>query len=88
VSKFFVEMTLQSTHNQEHQITTKFNVVKSLPSSPAPDHVSDVKTEPHLQGLPIADPDFEGRLDILIGGLDHDNCILGSRTSQLSSVGQ
>jgi len=41
--------------------------------------VEQILDEPHLQGLQLADPAFGGKLDILIGGLDHDNCVLGSR---------
>jgi len=47
--------------------------------------VEQILTEPHLQGLQLADPEFRGKLDILIGGLDHDNCVLGSRAKGSNS---
>jgi len=80
VSKHFVEISLHSTLDESNVVTTKFNVVKCLPAAPAPLNRDQIKTEPHLQGLPLADPEFGGKLDFLIGGLDYDACVLGSPT--------
>ena len=85
VSKHFVELTLHSTLNQADSITTKFNVVSSLPSAPPPTNIEAVKSEAHLKGLPLADLEFGGRLDILLGGVDLSNCVTGSLTKGASS---
>jgi len=85
VSKHFVELTLQSTLDTVSSITIKFNVVKSLPSAPAPTNKEDIKEEAHLRGLPLADPNFGGQLDILLGGLDYDKSVLGSRSRATNS---
>jgi len=71
ISKHFVEMTLQSTADPSKSLTTKFNVVRKLPSSPPPHNVEQVKAEPHLQGIPLADPQLGGQLDVLLGGVDY-----------------
>jgi len=36
--------------------------------------------EPHIKGLPLADPEFGGELDILNGGVDYNHGIIGSIT--------
>jgi len=61
-------------------ITTKFNVVSNLPRRPSPANKEIIKHEAHIKGLPLADPDFGGQLDALIGGVDYNNCVVGSIT--------
>ncbi len=78
VSKHFVELTLQSTIDDSNSITTKLNVVKRLPSVPSPSNLDQVKAEAHLQGIPLADPEFGGPLDVLLGGVDYSRCVVGS----------
>ena len=68
VSKHFVELTLQSLHDEQQILTTKFSVVGHLPAAPSPTNNNQVKNEPHLRGLQLADPHFGGSLKILIGG--------------------
>ena len=85
VSRHFVEITLKSILHPDKSITTKLQVVKSLPEVPSPKNIEQIKAEPHLQGLPLADPHFGGKLDILLGGVDYTKCIVGSLTTGLES---
>ncbi len=85
VSRHFVELTLKSILQPDKFMTTKLQVVKSLPEVPAPRNIKQIKAEPHLQGLPLADPHFGGKLDILLGGVDYTKCLVGSLTTGLDS---
>jgi len=85
VSKHFVELTLQSTFDNTKTLTTKFNVVKTLPTIPSPTNRDFIKQEAHIQGLPLADPDFGGQLDALIGGVNYNYCVVGSITKASTS---
>ncbi len=85
VSRHFVEVTLKSILYPDKSISIKLQVVKSLPEIPSPQDIEQIKAEPHLQGLPLADPHFGGKLDILLGGLDYPKCIVGSLTTGLES---
>ncbi len=85
VSRHFVELTLQSHLDSSKSLKTKFNVVKSLPDAPSPYNIEHIKAEAHIQGFPLADPEFGGRLDVLIGGVDYNNCVVGSITKGANS---
>jgi len=85
ISKYFVELTLQSTLDETKKMTTKFNVVRLLPRAPSPLNTELIKQEVHIQGLPLADPEFGGQLDALIGGIDYNECVVGSITKGSTS---
>ncbi len=60
-------------------------MVKNLPEAPTPSNIEHIKAEAHLQGLPLADPEFGGQLDVLIGGVDYNKCVVGSITKGANS---
>lgn len=84
VSRHYVELTLQSTVDQSKTLTGQFNVVSKLPASPPPTNIENIKSEPHIKGLPLADPQFGGSLDVLLG-LDCSECITGTLTRGTNS---
>ncbi len=85
ISKCFVKAELFSLHNEDQHVTIKFSVVSKLPSAYPPNRKEEIAANPHLKDLALADPDFGGPLDALIGTLDYGRCILGSLTYNLSS---
>lgn len=85
VSRYFVKVTIQSLLHPDKFITTKLQVVKSLPEVPSPRNIDDIKAMPHLKGLPLADPHFGGKIDILLGGKNYSKCLLGSLVRGLES---
>ncbi len=85
VSKSFVKAELVSLHDETQRLTIKFSVVSKLPSAYPPNRKEEIAASPHLKDLALADPEFGGPLDALIGTLDYGRCVLGSLTYNVSS---
>lgn len=77
-SRYCVKLTLKSILNPDKSFTTTFQVVDRLPVAPSPVDVEGIKALPHVAGRPLADPNFGGKLDILLGGFDCAQCIVGA----------
>ncbi len=78
VSNHYVKVTMRSILQPATIMEVYPQVVKHLPHLSAPREVEAIKAETHLQDLPLADPQFGGQLDLLLGGVDYADCITGA----------
>ncbi len=78
VSKHYVQVTFQSNVDSKRSTTVRLSVIPKLPSAHPPLRKEDIAANPHVRDLPLADPDFGGPLDALIGGMDSWKCFTGS----------
>ncbi len=75
-SKHYVELKLQSLHDETQHVTIKLSVISKLPDAYPPNRKEEIAAEPYLKDLCLADRP----LDALIGSLDYGKCVLGSLT--------
>ncbi len=76
-SRHYVQATLQSSSDANQTLTLRLSVVPKLPAAHPPKRQEDILNEQYIKDLTLADPDFGGPLDVLIGSLDCCRCILG-----------
>jgi len=78
VSKHWVQLSLRSRHDPALSVDLILSVIPKLPNAYPPNRKEEIAATPHLKDLQLADPDFGGALDLLIGSLDYGRCVKGS----------
>ncbi len=75
VSKSFVKVHLQSTHDPDQIREFTLSVLSKLPPIQPPVGKQELAEDPNVKDLQLADPDFGGSLDVLLSVLDTGKCL-------------